>query len=73
MLTEWKQFLYEEENTHDNIQDKIYRLYHDDFHDFIASKDQVKSERVDLAKTERQIIDSLLPEGYGKGQTDSNS
>jgi len=71
VLTEWKQFLYEEENAPNSIQDKRYRLYHDDFHDFIASKDQVKSERVDLAKTERQIIDSLLPEGYGKEQTDN--
>ncbi len=64
VLTEWKQFLYEEDNTY-NIQDKKYRLYHDNFHDFITSKDQVASERVDLAKTEKQIIDSLLPKDYG--------
>jgi len=65
VLEEWKQFLYEEAVTTDNVLQKRYRLYHDDFHDFIASKDLVISERIDLQKAERQIIDSLMPPDYG--------
>jgi len=62
VLEEWKQFLYEESVLTDDIRQKRYRLYHDDFHDFITRKDQVVSEKVDLARAEKQIINSLLPE-----------
>ena len=65
VLEEWRQFLYEETAKIEGQTHTRYRLFHDTFHDFIASKDQVAAERVDLAKTEKQIIDSLLPEDYG--------
>ena len=62
VLEEWKQFLYEEYVLTDDVQQKRYRLYHDDFHDFITRKDQVVSEKVDLTRAEKQIIDALMPE-----------
>ena len=44
---------------------KRYRLYHASFHDFVAEKDEVADERVNLKEANARIADVLLEEMYG--------
>jgi hypothetical protein len=66
VIDEWTQFLIEEIFKEDNSIVKRYRVYHESFHDFILSKEEIADERVDLKGTENRIIDSLLPPDYFK-------
>jgi len=67
VLEEWDQFLFSAQ-----VQDEAgdvqtrYRLYHDSFHDFIAGKDEVEGERVNLKAAHGQIADVLWRELYGE-------
>jgi hypothetical protein len=66
VIGEWKQFLIEQIFRENDRLVKRYRVYHESFHDFILSKEEVEDERVDLKRTENRIIDSLLPPDYFK-------
>ena len=67
VLVEWDAFLYkgdfEEEETGKRHQ--RYRLYHDSFHEFIAAKEEVAEERVDLKAAHAKIADVLWDVLYG--------
>ena len=67
VLVEWDAFLYkgdfEKEET--GRWQKRYRLYHDSFHDFIAAKEEVAEERVDLKAAHGKISAVLWREFYG--------
>jgi hypothetical protein len=66
VLNEWEQFLYtaSAEDEEGKIR-KRYRLYHASFHDFVAAKDEVADERVNLKAANARIADVLLEEIYG--------
>ncbi len=57
VLAEWAAFLQPIEVEEDG--EMRWRLYHDSFHDFIAAKDQVKGERVDLKAAHGMAADAL--------------
>jgi hypothetical protein len=66
VLNEWEPLLYTAsvEDEEGEIR-KRYRLYHASFHDFIAAKDEVADERVNLKGANARIADVLLEEMYG--------
>ncbi len=43
---------------------KRYRIYHASFQDFVAAKDEVADERVDLKAAHGRIADSLWKDIY---------
>lgn len=63
VVQSWSQFLYVE-RTQDEAGKvrKRYRLYHSSFFEFIAAKDQVADERVNLEEAHRRIADALWAE-----------
>ncbi len=67
VLVEWDPFLYkamiEDEET--GKRQRRYRLYHESFHEFIADKDEVADERVDLKAAHGRIANVLWDELYG--------
>lgn len=67
VLIKWDPFLYATEVVDDETgeRQKRYRLYHESFHDFIAAKDEVAGERVDLKAAHGKIADVLWKEAYG--------
>lgn len=66
VLDEWDQFLYTaKEKDDEGRAHKRYRLYHTSFHDFIAAKDAIEDERVNLKRVHGHIADSLLRSMYG--------
>ncbi len=69
VLDRWKQFLYEAKvDDEEEGPQKRYRLYHASFTDFIAAKDEVEGEYVDLKKTHAAIADSLWRDLYGEDE-----
>ncbi|HWM90879.1 MAG TPA: CHAT domain-containing protein [Thermoanaerobaculia bacterium] len=63
VIDEWAQFLYVEQTQDESGSlRKRYRLYHSSFFEFIAAKDQVADERVNLAEAHRRIADALWDE-----------
>jgi hypothetical protein len=65
VLQEWRQFLHEEYIEYRSGLQRRYRLYHASFFDFIATKQQVVDERVDLQEMHGQIADSLWNGVFG--------
>ncbi|HEY4593057.1 MAG TPA: hypothetical protein VIJ61_11660, partial [Thermoanaerobaculia bacterium] len=66
VLNEWEQFLYTASVDDEEGQpQKRYRLYHASFHDFVAAKDEVADEHVNLKEANARIADALLEEMYG--------
>jgi hypothetical protein len=67
VLQEWAGFLHRIEVEEDGARETRWRLYHDSFHDFIAAKDQMKGEQVDLKEAHVDAANflwtSLYPEG----------
>ncbi len=60
VLDEWAQFLYVAKDAGEGGRvRKRYRLYHASFFEFIAAKDQVEDERVNLEEAHRRIAESL--------------
>jgi len=59
VLHEWQQFLYIQTIETDTGKQKRWRVYHDSFREFIANKDEVEGEHVDLKKAHKIITDSL--------------
>jgi hypothetical protein len=67
VLDEWSPFLQATEVMDEGETRTRYRLYHESFHDFIAAKDQVQQERVDLKEANRLAADSLWRELFPEG------
>jgi len=59
LLRKWSGFIHEEEVEYEGGTQQRYRLYHDSFFDFVAAKQEVADERVDLKATEALIADTL--------------
>lgn len=60
VLEEWAQFLYvAKEMDEAGRPRKLYRLYHASFFDFIAAKEPVEDERVNLEEAHRRIAEAL--------------
>jgi hypothetical protein len=63
VVQNWSQFLYVEQTQDETGKvRKRYRLYHSSFFEFIAAKDQVADERVNLEEAHRRIADALWDE-----------
>ncbi len=63
VVQSWSQFLYVEQTQDETGKvRKRYRLYHSSFFEFIAAKDQVADERVNLEEAHRRIADVLWDE-----------
>ena len=65
VLHEWQQFLYESRSEYEGNLQKRWRVYHDSFREFIASKDEVEDEHVSLIKAHSIIADSLWGQLFG--------
>ncbi|HEY2291407.1 MAG TPA: CHAT domain-containing protein [Thermoanaerobaculia bacterium] len=66
VLNEWEPLLYTASVEDEDGQiRKRYRLYHASFHDFVAAKDEVADEHVNLKEANARIADVLLEEMYG--------
>jgi hypothetical protein len=66
VLQEWDQFLYTAQALDDEGRpQKRYRLYHESFYEFVAAKDEVADERVNLKKAHGRIADVLWRDLYG--------
>lgn len=59
VLDEWAAFLQSSEVEEDGTKEIRWRLYHESFHDFIAAKDLVKDELVDLKAAHGKAADAL--------------
>jgi hypothetical protein len=57
VLRQWSAFLFKEFVEYEGGIQKRYRIYHDSFRDFIAQKEEVASEKVDLKAAEAKIAD----------------
>ncbi len=66
ILHEWRQFLYEQEVPYEGGMQRRWRVYHDSFREFIASKDEVEGERVSLVKAHGYIADRLWRDLFGE-------
>ena len=63
VLLQWQQFLYELQVTYQGNLQTRYRMYHAaSFYDFLASKEEIAYEHVDLKKAHAQIADILQEE-----------
>lgn len=72
VLDEWGQFLYKQRYMFDEESVKVYSLYHESFHDFIASQGEVSEGRVDLNLAEDKLIDSYdWPEDFDDDDDES--
>lgn len=66
-LDEWIAFLQPIEVEEEGTKETRWRLYHDSFHDFIAAKDQVKDELVDLRAAHGKAAEALWRTLYPGG------
>ncbi|CCH55790.1 hypothetical protein BN8_05077 [Fibrisoma limi BUZ 3] len=57
VINEWQQFLYESYDI--NSTQRKYRLYHASFFDFVAAKQEILDEKIDLPAAHKQISDAL--------------
>lgn len=68
VLHEWAQFLHEEQIKYEGNLQKRYSIYHDSFHDFIASKEEVEDECVSLKDAHKKIAEALWKKLYDNEQ-----
>jgi hypothetical protein len=66
VLADWDAFLYSIEVDEAGRKQKRYRLYHASFYDFIAAKDEIAGEHVDLKAAHGRIADVLWKELEGE-------
>lgn len=59
VLRDFEQFLYKAEVEHEGSTQRRYRWYHGSFFDFIAGKEDIADERVDLTEGNRKIADLM--------------
>jgi hypothetical protein len=67
VLDEWAGFLQPVEVEEEGTREIRWRLYHESFFDFIANKDQVAAERIDLKAAHGQAADALWRTLYPEG------
>lgn len=60
VLDEWRAFIHEQQVVAGEVAEWRYRLYHLSFIEFIAGKEEIKDERVNLRLTHQQIARTLL-------------
>lgn len=65
VLRDWSQFLHNEKVADERGEQTRYRIYHESFQDFIASKEEVEDERVDLIAMHEQISNQFWEDLYG--------
>jgi hypothetical protein len=65
VLLEWQQFLYERKVEYEGGLQTRWRVYHDSFREYIASKDEVEGEHVNLKKAHGIIAETLWNELFG--------
>jgi len=65
VLQEWDPFLHVETVEYEGGTQFRYRLYHASFFDFIAAKQEIADEQVDLTAAHEQITDSLWGDLFG--------
>ena len=65
VLQEWEQFLYERKVQNVGEVQRQWRVYHDSFREFIASKDEVEDEHVNLKTAHGMIADVLWQDLFG--------
>jgi len=66
VLNEWKQFIHVENNEFERQRITQYRLYHLSFLEFIAAKQEVADERVDLGAMHTRFANSMWDELLGE-------
>ncbi len=66
VLRDWAPFLHNEVVEYEDGMQRRYRLYHASFFDFIAKKEDVADERVDLKVAHGQIADTLWDDLFGE-------
>jgi hypothetical protein len=59
VLTEWQQFLYLQKVETEKGSQKRWRVYHDSFREFIAQKDEVANEHVNIKDAHNKIANAL--------------
>lgn len=59
VLNDWDQFLYKTIVEYQDGKQMHYRLYHSTFFDFIANKDMIADEHVNLKEASKRIAESL--------------
>ena len=59
VLKQWQQFLYESQVAYQGGLQTRYRMYHASFHDFLAKKEEIADEHVDLIAAHGQIADTM--------------
>lgn len=62
VVNEWKQFIHVEDNDFEGQRVTQYRLYHLSFLEFIAAKQEVADERVDLRDMHARFANSMWDE-----------
>ncbi len=72
-LAEWAAFLQSTEVKEEGTKETRWRLYHESFHDFIAAKDQVQDELVDLKAAHGMAADALWSSLYPEEGEKKNS
>jgi hypothetical protein len=62
VLQGWDAFLYAQDVDEEGVRQRRYRLFHTSFSDFIAAKDEIVGERVDLRAAHLRMADALWRE-----------
>ena len=65
VLKDFDQFIYKTDVGYDGGKQRRYRWYHASFFEFIAKKEEVADERVDLVDGHRKIADKMSNELFG--------
>lgn len=67
VLKDFDQFIYIMDVDYDGGKQRRYRWYHASFFEFIAMKEEVAEERVDLVEGHRKIANKMWNDLYGTG------
>ena len=71
-LLEWQQFLYQTKVEKAGISQRRWRVYHDSFREFIAKKEEVEGEHVDLTRAHGIIADALWDDLHNPRRPNEN-
>jgi hypothetical protein len=65
VLNDWAEFLYETVREDNGRNERLYRIYHDSFREFVARIEEVEDERVSSREAQRRIAAPLWKGRYG--------